>query len=208
MKTASFIAKRKSEQGLISADFLFSMVIAVGAVVLLFSMCFTLTVAEIAQYVVFSSSRAHASAHLDQDKQIEMAEKKFSSLVNNPVLKPLFFGENWFQLTNLEIKGGGARGELFEGYGDASRIPPIGTRARFTTKLLNIRLPFLGKTDVDGEGFSANLTAFLIREPTSKECLELHVEPRYSKILALDNRFTELTSGSASKYLPMEDNGC
>ena len=75
----------KSNAGFITLDFVFAIIIAFGMTAILFSMTYTLSAVEIAQYLTFSSSRAHAAAHATPDKQIEMGQKKFNELLTQPV---------------------------------------------------------------------------------------------------------------------------
>lgn len=202
-----------NSQGLISVDFIFSLVLCVGLCIVLFSLTFTLSMAEVAQYIAFSTSRAYASGHIDEDKQKELAQNKFANLMANGVLKPLFSqtpGSSWFQLSNLEIKGAGTSGQNFNGdypYSE-DRLPQVGVRLTFTPNILNLKVAFLGSTSLDGEPFGAKITSFLIREPTSKECFDLQIKKRYDAILNLDSRYGNLANKGKNQYVPLEDNGC
>lgn len=201
-----------SNRGLISADFIFSLVIAMGLSMVLFVVTFTFAVSEVAQYVVFSASRAHAAGHLDQANQEKMGKDKFDELMANKVFVPLFKESGWFVLNNLDIRGGGPTNKDFnsEYAGYDKRIPFVGVRADFEPKMLTIRVPFMGTTaNPEGNGYKAKLAAFLIREPTQRECLDLQVKLRYRAILELDPRYKGLSAlNGVSKYVPSEDNGC
>ena len=203
-----------NSQGMISVDFIFSMVLCVGLCVVLFSLTFTLSMAEVAQYITYSTSRAYAAGHVDQDMQDKIARDKFASLMANKVLKPLFSSTadgSWFQLSNLEIRGGGPSGQNFNSdytYDSDERTPHVGARVTFSPKLLNMKVAFLGSTSLDGEPFGAKLTAFLIREPTFRECWDLQVKKRYNAILNLDSRYKILAGARQNEYAPLEDNGC
>lgn len=209
-----FLKPVQNSRGFISAEFIFSLTICVGLCIALFSLNFTLSMAEVAQYIAFSSARAHAAGHLDPSKQEQLAKDKFNELINNSVLKPLFNNsdDGFFKLTELDVRGGGQSGRNFESdYKPANdRIPMVGVRFNFNPRLLNLKIAFLGSTseDPNGDGFSAKVTGFLIREPTQKECWDLQVKPRYTNILNLDPRYKILGASGASKYNPMEDNGC
>ena len=200
---------------MISADFIFALVLCVGLCIVLFSLNFTLSMAEVAQYIAYSAARAHAASHIDQDKQKQMGENKFKELIDNPVLKPLFNNPSggWFKLVGLEIKGGGPNGGSFgdEYPKNENRVPQVGIRFKFIPKLLDRKMPILGSTSEDGNGesFSANVTGFMIREPNMKEC-QKQVEERYNLILALDpeGRYKQLGEAKKDRYFPLEDNGC
>lgn len=204
----------QNSRGLISAEFIFSLVICVGLVIILFSLNFSLSMAEVAQYIAFSSARAHAAGHLDPEKQEKLGRDKFNELINNHVLKPLFNNpdSSWFKVSDLDIRGGGQSGRSFkDDYKfKENRTPEVGVRFNFNPRLLNIKIAFLGSTsdDNNGDGFSAKVTGFLIREPTQKECWDLQIKDRYSNILNLDSRYKLLGNSGANKYNPLEDNGC
>lgn len=203
----------KNEKGFLSADFLFSIIIAAGLCVVLFSLTFTLSMVEVGQYIAFSVSRAHAAAQKTQDDQEDSAKAKFASLQKNKVLKPLF-SNGWFEIGNLEIRGAGSTGKDFsERYpkelSSTKGVPQVGIRLSFESKILKLKVPLLGSTDPNGNGFKAFLTGFMIREPTSKECRDQIKNDRYKAILKLDQRFNKIAgAGSEKDYVPMEDNGC
>lgn len=203
----------RNSKGFLSADFLFSIVIASCLCAVFFSLSFTLSMVEIGQYIAFSVSRAHAAAHKTQEDQEKAAKDKFASLQKNKVLAPLF-SNGWFEIGALDIRGGGPGGKDFgDRYpkpGDGTRgVPQTGIRLNFEAKLLDLKVPLLGPTDPDGNGFKAFLTGLMIREPTTKECRDQIKTQRYKAILNLDKRFEGIAgTGSQKDYIPMEDNGC
>lgn len=216
-KCPDFVKPMKNSRGMISAEFLFSLVLAASLCIVLFGLTFTLSMAEVAQYIAFSSSRAHSAGHVDQDTQRLMGKSKFDELVNNPVLKPLFNSQEamWFALKDFEIRGGGQEGTFNDDYrvGAENRLIYTGVRFTFSAKLLNMKIPFLGNTaeESDGDGgFNAKVTGFLLREPTQRECWDGQILKRYDAILALDSRYKILGAAKSADYLraPSEDNGC
>lgn len=204
----------QNSRGMITAEFIFALVLSAGLCIVLFALNFTLSMAEVAQYVAFSSARAHAAGHIDQDKQEQLAKEKYKSLLNAPALKNLFSNgaEGWFILSaEPDVRGGGSTGRSFTEYPNQidDRVPQVGVRFDFQPRILNLKLPFLGSTSEDPDaGFSTKITGLLIREPTKKECWELQVRQRYKEILNLDSRFRILGAPGENKYVPMEDNGC
>ncbi|MBO9667303.1 MAG: hypothetical protein J7501_10885 [Bdellovibrio sp.] len=203
----------QNQQGLISVDFIFSLVLCAGLCIVLFSVTFTLSMAEIGQYIAYSTSRAHAAGHIDQDKQEEMGRNKFANLMANGVIKPLFSqtgSGSWFKLSNLDIRGAGVNGKTFnsEYKYQEDRLPQTGVRLDFGSNLLNMRIAFLGSTSEDGEALTAKITAFMLREPTQQECWDLQVKKRYDAIINLDSRYGVLAGKTKNQYVPMEDNGC
>lgn len=211
-KSMSFGKTIQNSRGMITGEFLFAIVIAAGLSIVFFALNFTLSMAEVAQYIAFSSSRAHAAGHVDQTKQEQMAKDKYLALLNNPVLKPLFNNPDsgWFQLSSqVDVRGGGPAGRSFndEYKNEEGRVPQVGVRFDFKPKLLSLKVAFLGSTSEDDAGFNAKITGFLIREPSQKECWDLQVKRRYENIIRLDSRYQEL-GGDLSGYVPLEDNGC
>lgn len=202
----------QNSRGMLSAEFIFALTLSVGMCIVLFSLNFTLAMAEVAQYIAFSSARAHAAGHVNPEEQEKLAREKFNKLINSPALKPLFNSADggWFQLKDLEVKGGGASGQDFSNdYPVANdRVPQVGVRFGFFPKILSLKIAFLGSTSEDDNGFSAKITGLLIREPTHDECWDLQIKARYEAILNLDPRYRTLGDAGKNKYVPMEDNGC
>lgn len=202
-----------SSRGFLAADFLFAIVIACGLSVVFFSLTFTLAMAEVGQYIAYSVGRAHAAGHKTQDDQEKAAKAKFASLQKNKVLRPLF-NNGWFEIGDLDIRGGGDGGKNFaDRYPKEptpeSGVPQVGIRLTFESKLLDLKIPLLGSTDPNGQGFKAFLTGLMIREPTSEECRKQIKDDRYKAILNLDPRFNKIAGSASEKdYVPMEDNGC
>lgn len=203
----------RNSRGLMSTEFIFALTLSVGLCIVLFSLNFTLSMAEVAQYIAFSAARAHAAGHIKIENQEEAARIKFNTLINHPVLKPLFNNPDggWFVLNELEVRSGGTTGSDFnDSYPNAEERPQVGVRFNFTPKVLNLKIAFLGSTseDADGNAFSAKLTGLLIREPTFDECWNLQVKNRYDAIIELDPRYKVLGNNRKNQYVPMEDNGC
>lgn len=202
-----------SNQGFIAGEFIFALTLSAGFCLLLFALTYTLGMIEVSQYIAFSMSRAHMASHLDEDQQRQQAFKKMKQLVDGKALKPLFSedGVGWFTLSNPEIRGGTGSGDTAtfdKDYGADPKKSHTGVRLTFSSKILNFRIPFIGKTAIDEEhGFSTKITAFLFREPNVKECLQ-QMSNRYNLILELDGRLKELAGKLPDKYIPLEDNGC
>lgn len=200
-----------NQRGFLSADFLFSIIIGITVCMMLFAMCFTFTAIEVAQYMAFSVARAYSAAHADQQKQDEMARKKFDELMNKKYIGNFFKG-NWFELKNLQIKSGENNQQFTEYEFQTNRVPQTGVRLDFTAKVLNFRVSFLGSSSEDGnKAFTARVTGLIFREPTTSECrAQLKGESRNRAIINLDPRYSILdpAGGSNPKYVPIEDNGC
>lgn len=215
----------QNSKGFLAADFLFSLVIATGLCIILFSLSYTLFVAEISQYIAFSTARAHSAAHVDVYKQQEMAKNKFNELINKPSIVSIY-KNGWFKLSQPDIRSGESNSSnpIFTDYPEteadgAKRVPQVGVRLSLSIKLLELKIPLLGNTYEEEDQFKANVTGLLFREPSMKECQEqLKYNVRYKAILDLDQRFRKLGQATAAEkdfsgselgvYIPMEDNGC
>lgn len=196
-----------NQAGIITIDFLFAIVIAFGMSAILFAMTFTLTVVEISQYIVFSAARTHAAASLNIEEQKSAGRQKYGSLISSPAFKALY-SNGWFEISpkdSLEIRSG--YGESFkDDYPGTTQNRPAftGIRTTLVAKMLDMKLPLIGKTSDDEGGFSTKIVSILIREPTQTEC-QKHIADRFSKINQLDTRFSSYSNGT---YTPVEDNGC
>lgn len=216
----------KDRRGFLSVDFLFAMTIAAVLLMMTFAFTTTLSMIEIAQYIAFSTARAHAAGHVNQEKQAQIARKKFESYQDDklyPALAPLL-KNGWFELDpkTLDIRGGGhpvsgSSGQTFdEDYGfdeGAKSVSQIGIRFRMQAKILKMNLPFLGSL-TEEDDFGTNVTGLLLREPTAEECRkQFEKEQRFNAILDQDSRFRGIYQGGTpgskqNEYVPMEDNGC
>lgn len=211
----------ENSRGMISADFIFSLTLCIGVSIVLFSLCFTFSMAEVGQYITFSTARAQAAAHIDPGQQTIMGTNKFKELLANPVLKGLFAkGDgSWFLLgtskpgvaPTADIRGGFDGADFSADYNSdhPDEFPMTGVRVDFVPRLLNLKIPFLGSTSSDPQtGFSAKLTTLMIREPSSQECMD-QVRQRNDAILNISGATYKLMQpASGVTYIPMEDNGC
>lgn len=200
--------KKKQNAGFVTTEFLFAIVIAFGMTSLVFAVTFTLAVVETTQYVVFSSSRAQAAGNLDVKSQTDAARAKYRSLVSNPALAPIF-QNGWFSVSTpekLEIRNSD-NANFEKEYGSDSREVFQGVRTAFKADVLEMRLPFIGSVTPEGDGFSTNIGAFLIREPSQAECIDF-MKQRQDQIWKLGGGRAEKFKGSATVSTPWEDNGC
>lgn len=210
-----------NNRGVLTAEFIFAFVMAFGLMAILLSLTSTLAAVEVAQYIVFSTSRAYSAAHVDEAQQRAFAEKKFTSLIKNLEISPLLSGDDtgFFSIKNLEIRGGvaGAAPPTYNdlyGTSEPTRFPHTGVRVTFAANVLRKKLPFLGNTYSGDTDFETHLNAFLLREPTQAECNEqLKTPQHYEQILLLDPRYGLLGGLYKAEYndnaaTPVEDNGC
>ncbi len=202
-----------NERGILTVDFLFSMVLILGLSGLLFVLTFTLSVASVTQYVTFATARNFGVAHVDQETQTTRGNLKYQELINHPVLRPLY-NNGWYTV------------DAQPGIGDHTQIIPgfqaavqgvnkfWGAGTTFTAKVLAFQIPFFGSTvpddaDDSGDNFRTYLGSYLGREPTTEECLQF-TAARWTAIrnLPVSGGASYSTGTGAGGYAPMTDNGC
>lgn len=201
----------RTQGGFITLDFIFAMVIAFGMSAVVFALTFTLSVIEVTQYVVFSSARSLAAAHVDKATQEKLARAKYASLIADPVLSPLY-SNGWFTVSGsqeLEVRSGDGNNFStdYPSAGAANRDSFQGVRLSFQANMLALRLPVLGAITPDDEGFKTRLVAMLIREPTQTEC-QAFMEERKDQIWQLEGGKWAKFKKSGEIATPQEDNGC
>lgn len=201
--------RRNSQRGFLTVDFLFAIIASIGCLMFLMRISISLVSAQVAQYVVYSSARAHSAGDITKQDQIAAGELKYANLLKEAGLMAGFFtpGQN--------IQKSGVIGNFNTIYGPPedgsaeSGIPFIGARSEIKLPRLGMNVPFLGKTSDGEEEFKAHVSAMIFREPSSEECQNFNKkENRYEEILKRDGaRFGQAGSFS-SAYVPMEDSGC
>lgn len=188
----------KNNRGILTLDFLFASLIVFGFSAILFSFAFTLSVAEVVQYVSFASARNYSLAHKNEEKQKERAQLKFNQLVGHPSIKPLF-NNGWFEIFPAQIR------DFNEEYGalggDSQTF--VGVRIPLSAPILYKRIPALGTTGSDPDGFRANVQSFLSREPSFSEC-ESFIQQRARRLQSLATQ----VSFDSSQAAVIMDNGC
>ena len=205
----------RNNRGLITVDYLFSMVLVMGFTFLTFALSLTLTMAEVVQYMTYSSARNFYAAHGDPGQQAQMANAKFENLEQNEIVAPLLSGgwfelidqTTWYDLPNLKP-------ELSEYQGEPNRNLFHGTVVYFTSKILDFSIPFYGSTaddDLRGQTeFGSYIGSYLGREVTEQECLKNFLERRWQEIqkLSVPNDVAPYSTVSGNQYIGIADNGC
>jgi hypothetical protein len=198
-----------NDKGFVTSEFLIAVTIAFGMTIITFAMTFTLSTVEVVQYIVYSTSRAHAAGNFDVTAQKEEARRKYQKLIADPVFAPLFANE-WFEISpaaQLEIRSG--NGENFENdYGVSARKNLQGVRTTLKANLLEQHLPLVGNITPEDDGFKTRINAILLREVSFAECSSF-MESRMAALKAMGNgRFSSLGNSTASLPTLWEDNGC
>lgn len=203
-----------SNSGMVTADFIFSFLLACMFTAFLFAMCFSFTIIEVVQYISYSATRAALPSHKDFEAQKRRAEDKVNSLVNNAVLAPLL-KNGWFNVTLKDMRLGQDSSDFYSSEYQMVPIdgpvpffvPAAGVRLNLEAKVLEMNLGPLGKIESEtGNGFSLTIGSMMFREPSQRECQDL-MKTRYQQILNLDPKYSIAIPTSSSSF-PMEDTGC
>lgn len=195
--------KTKNQKGILTFDFIFSFMIVIGLIQVYYHLAFTILGAQATQYVMYSSARAYYAGHKDVQAQTALAQKKFDDLTQNTSLA-IFF-KSRIILSNFEARP-------FEELpvNEDWRQQFVGTSVLFDAKMLSFNVPFLGSTDaaLEGQGFTANISAFLYREPSAIECLAFNND-RANAIKALSGKYAQAAShGFGNDVGVFTDDGC
>lgn len=194
---------KNNQKGILTFDFMFSFMMVIGLFQIFYYLTFTLIAAQATQYVMFSASRNFFAGHQNVQKQTERAELKFNQLTQDSALS--FFYKNGIKLSNFEARP-------FDEHPVKSsfRQKFVGTSVLFDAQILDFTVPFLGTTadELEGNGFTANISAFLYREPTALECLAFN-KARAQAIKKLNSKFMKASSnGFTDDVGVFSDNGC
>ena len=192
----------KSEKGYMALDFVFAISLIGGAMVIALSLCLTLTVIEVTQYIAFSTSRAYYAADESEAAQEAHAMKKYDDLMTHSVLKKML-NSSWFKIDAPVV------GDHTADYDDVlagkTHNPLKGAEIKIEAKLLGFRVPFFGKTTSSGDGLKTAVNSFLGREPSTEECSRMTRE-RWNKIKKMAG--TGAGGLPDNGYFTIEDNGC
>lgn len=222
-----------NQSGFMTAEFLFAFTMVIGAGMLIFALTFALTTVEIAQYIVWSTARAHAAGNTSADDSLKAGETKYRNVT---AAFPLLTGNGsdtpWFVMPKVENKAEVVIGDISDSIrkkdsaidsgnaaepGGEVRHPWIGVESSIELKLLSgMNIPFIGKVTVSPEEFKFPIRGILFRHPSTIECQNFF-QNKFTqgvKVLPEENGSLQLTpwkdlSGTAdTDFAPMEDNGC
>lgn len=200
-----------NQRGIITADFMFAMVLILGLSGIMFAISLSLTVASVTQYITFAAARSYMAGNIDEARQEQMAQEKYQELAGNKVFKPLFSG-SWFQINSKPDVGDISK--IVPGFKDSYQWNEFwGVGTTFTAKILDFRIPFFGATDPNGDGsgknFKSYMGSYLGREVTVDECQKWVAQRwNYIRKLSVQGGASYSTDSSADNYYPITDNGC
>lgn len=200
---AKKVSHIENESGSLTIDFLFASVLIMGITGILFAISFTLTIAEITQYIAFATSRNYYAAHFNEARQETEAQLKYSQLIEQTKWKNLYKKSSWFALKYI---GSADFREEYPAQGANDNDRFWGTKLELEAKVLDFQIPFFGSTNPEDKKFKVNITSFLGREPSNEECVNFMNE-RWKNILALDGKYSSQVSEN-TKLARIYDNGC
>ena len=189
----------KNQKGALTLDFIFALLLIFSITLILGIFSFTLSISESIQYLAFSSSRAYFAGHKNQQKQIELGEKKFSELKATGAYKK-FLQKDWFDTKLLGI------GDFASEYSKSDTKDIFeGARLQVDIGILNFNIPLFGSTENDSGKYTTFITSFIGREVSSDECMNV-IANRFNGLLDLAPYNTGTID--AGRYISFDDNGC
>ncbi len=194
-----------NSDGILSVDYIFALVLAMGFMIILFSLSMTLTMVDIVQYMTFSSARVYAVAYTSEQESIELAKNKFIDLYTHPAVSPMFEKSKWFVVGEPKI---GDRSDRYPpNSGSENKHTFYGVSVGFNAKMLDIKIPFYGSTNTrdDGQGFVSEVHSFLGREPSLGDCINF-TSKRLQWLYEAYNH--PRLRNSLNEYKLIADNGC
>ena len=202
MKTPNALRILKDKRGFLTLDFIFAILLMFTFSAILFGFTITFSAVEIAQYATFAAARANFAANKNTDVQQKLGKTKFDELIKNKdSVLGAYFRNGWFSLSDVKIAD---FNEEFSPDPNKDSDTFIGARVTFVAKILNMRVPLLGSTTDDD--LSANISSYLMREPTEEECLQF-VKQRFSQIQNLRPGFSQGFI-DPNAYAVIADDGC
>ena len=188
----------KNEDGILTLDFIFASLVVFAFSAIIFSFCMTLSIVEVVQYVSFSTARLYSLGHMNENEQNTLAEEKYTQLTTNPALATLFTS-GWFEVRPVILSDFNAE---FSADPSADSNTFIGARIPFSAPILYKRIPIVGTTASDPDGFTANIQSFLAKEPNFDDCQSFMLQ-RAGAFLNLGTY-----TFNANDVVPLMDNGC
>lgn len=192
-------ARLRDESGQLTLDFIFALTIAFGFSIVFFAMSFTLSMVEVCQYITYAAARTYNAANVSKQAQHDLAQQKYEELKGKGILKTLL-KNGWITLGPLQLD------DFSSEYNDESAGADaifVGARVFFRANVLDMQLPFLGRTAQDTSTGSATLNAYLMREVSTDECYTNFTTHRLENL----KRIGHYQSLPGSEIV-ITDNGC
>ena len=211
-KIKSLKRNKKKQKGILTLDFIFSMMAVYAISMVFILLALTLMMSTVVQYMSFSMSRSHISGDISINDQQAAAQENLDELLGTYLGKFIKTNdEGWFKVeTDSEGQSFSNVEDNWGGDGGSSRQKSYGIKIVYTSNILkNAKLPLIGSPSdgATGEFGSANIFSFLYRQPTAEECLNFN-SARWN---ALIQRFPDINSMpnlSNGANGAQADNGC
>jgi len=152
-------------RGSLSVDFLISFTVSCLLLIFVILTSLTFSLVEVAQYVAYAASRTYFIGHGNYEQHREAAEDHYDDLNRR------FFSSGsgaamseWFFLSDITIYETQTTGLA------SDRRTRFGVGFTFTSRVLTMNIPFLGKVGSGADGFAFPIASFLGREVSAEEC--------------------------------------
>jgi len=156
-------------RGSLSVDFLISITASCLLLMFVILTAFTFSLVEVAQYIAYATARSYFVGHENYDAHIDEAEDRYNSLNGQ------FFNSgsgsamsSWFFLSGMNIYDGGVNVSFQQ-----DNRTRFGVGFTFTSRVLTMDIPFLGKVGSGTDGFAFPIASFLGREVSKSVCRDL-----------------------------------
>jgi hypothetical protein len=209
-----------NQSGQILIEFMIAISITFGLFILFFALTYTFSTIEVAQYVVFSATRAQSAGNMTAAAAKAAGAQKLNFLVTkNTGLAPMF-NPNWFEFgANPDQRLGNALGGTFSSLAGNSGGNYLqsytGMSVPFVSNLLSmgVKVPFISGGNssaaaTDSSAFSTHINVMMIREPAIDECQQFwSLRVQQMKKYGFPSSSGQYPM-NPSAYYPTEDNGC
>jgi hypothetical protein len=202
MKKLAAKNRLNNQGGFLTLDFIFAVLLMFSFSALLFIFSITFSAFEVAQYAIFSSSRAYFAAHKNEDKQQARGKNKFQTLIRDRTAPlGIMFRNGWFEISDVVLK------DFNSDFDDSPGVDSgtfVGARATIKAKILNFKFPLLGGATGD---MTASPSSYLMREPTEEECVKFTNE-RLTRAQDLKPGGFDQSFIDPDQYVAIMDDGC
>lgn len=207
--------KKLNEHGQLTMDFLFAATLILGVSALLGALTIALTLTEVLQYITYSAARSYMSGDGFPGEQTREGNEKAQTLLKK---LPFLAGaqrNGWI----VPARDAGQGAKDYDNYREALQIPAkrsqfVGYQIDFTLPILGLKLPLLGKAleSPDGPDFKGRVSSFLLREPSTEECM-YYLQSVYQALIRTNPAFQRVTTSPGvtvdpNGFSPIVDNGC
>lgn len=157
-----------NEQGIITIQFLFVMVVCFVFILSFFGLTLTLFNGSAVQYLTYSSARKMLLAGQQKQEQITSSQSHYEILKKQMFNNKMDSSGGWFNISNSKWGFNPGYQESDANY----RKLFFGSYLTYNSQLANFKIPFL--TDEQGGELSTIIGSYLGREPSQQECRDFN----------------------------------